>query len=59
MREEAQERKKGLKAMNRKTKSVKPIITWVDLEDEVDDLLDMELEDESQKTESAGRHKSL
>jgi hypothetical protein len=26
---------------------------WVDLEDEADDLLDMELEDESQKTESA------
>ncbi len=39
--------------MNRKTKSVKPMITWVDLEDEADDLLDMELEDESQKTESA------
>jgi hypothetical protein len=39
--------------MNWKTKSVKPMITWVDLEDEVDDLLDMELEDESQKTESA------
>jgi hypothetical protein len=29
------------------------MITWVDLEDEADDLLDMELEDESQKTESA------
>jgi len=39
--------------MNQKTKSVKPMITWVDLEDEADDLLDMELEDESQKTESA------
>jgi hypothetical protein len=26
---------------------------WVDLEDEVDDLLNMELEDESQKIESA------
>ncbi len=26
---------------------------WVDLEDEADDLLDMELEDESQRTESA------
>jgi len=26
---------------------------WVDLEDEADDLLDMELKDESQKTESA------
>jgi hypothetical protein len=34
------------------SKSVKPMITWVDLEDEADDLLDMELEDESQKTES-------
>jgi hypothetical protein len=29
------------------------MITWVDLEDEVDVVLDMELEDESQKTESA------
>jgi hypothetical protein len=29
------------------------MITWVDLEDEADDLLDMELEDENQKTESA------
>jgi hypothetical protein len=39
--------------LNRKTKSVKPMITWVDLEDEADALLDMELKDESQKTESA------
>jgi hypothetical protein len=29
------------------------MIAWVDLEDEADDLLHMDLEDESQKTESA------
>jgi hypothetical protein len=46
-------KKKGLKAVNRKRKSVKPMITWVDLEDEADDLLHMDLEDEGQKTESA------
>jgi hypothetical protein len=47
-------KKKGLKAMNQlQTRSVKPMITWVDLEDEADAVPDMELEDESQKTKSA------
>jgi hypothetical protein len=36
-----------MKVVNQKTRSVKPMITSVDLEDEADDLLDMELEDES------------
>jgi hypothetical protein len=47
-------KKKGLKAVNQlQTRSVKPMITWVDLEDEADAVLDMELEDESQNTKSA------